>query len=302
MIKVGIVGSENSVAGELIRILINHPDVDIQALVAPRYKGMGAESVHHGLVGERRLVFTDQADFSKLDFLFILDPGLDLSSLPDQLKWVDMSGRKYSEMPEDVVYGLSEAFRKPLVRGARHAFLPNPVASAALIALNPLALNLLISGDVKVESSLPDSIIKTGAIPLLEGASDEIKAVLPQIQTSFSGEVACGAPEDSCSQRAMRVSVTVRCGMDIADLMPVFEKVYDDHNFTFMTTTRMENKEVEGTHKCLLRLSRPDFFTLKIEALADPSMRGGAGEAVHLMNLLCGLYEKTGLSLKVSSL
>lgn len=302
MIKVGIAGADNPVAGELIRILVNHPDVDIRTLYAPACKGRGAESVHHGLIGEQKLTFSDAIDPAALDFLFILDRAVDPAALPEELMWVEMSGRTISEMPEDIVYGLSEAFRKPLVRGARHAFIPNPVASAALIAINPLALNLLVGDDLKIDVTVPAGPSEQATDAVLKEAADELAKVLPLIQNSFSGRIACEAKGETESRRAMRVAATICCGMDISEIVPLFENVYDDHNFTFLTNAIVSDKEVEGTNKCILRLTRPDFSTLRVEALVDPSMRGGAGEAVHVLNLLCGLHEKTGLALKSAAL
>ncbi|MCM1152679.1 MAG: hypothetical protein NC328_03375 [Muribaculum sp.] len=300
MYKIGIAGADTPQAGELIRILVNHPDVDITCLYAPARKGLHADSVHHGLIGEQRLTFTDTLAADNLDFLFILDKTINAASLPAELKWVDMRPDAYDIATEDAVFGLSEAFRKPLVRGALHAVLPNPVASALLIALNPLALNLMIGGDIDVKVALPDSApgAEVDTREFLRQAARQIEDVLPKIQKSFNAKVNIERMEDSGSDRAMRMYIILPMTMEVDDVAPRYEEVYDDHNFTFLTGKVIDNKEVEGTNKCILRLSRSDAAHMCIDVLVDPTMRGGAGEAVHLMNLLCGLHEKTGLALK----
>lgn len=302
MIKVGILGADSPIAGEIIRILIHHPDVDIRSLYAPASMGKPVDIVHHGLIGEKPLSFSDTIDPGKLDFLFILDDNTNLSSLPDNLKWIDMSGHSWSSMSESTVYGLSEAFRKPLVRGARHAFLPNPVASVSLISLNPVALNLLLGGDLKIDIELPDGFESEEIPGLLKEAEEELLAVIPLIQNSFNGKINLTVKKHSGSTRAMKVGIVYRCLMDIADIARLYNNVYDDHNFSFLVDRPVSAKEVEGTNKCILRLTRPDSDSVRIESIVDPTMRGGAGEAVHIMNLLCGLYEKTGLALKSISI
>lgn len=299
MIKVGIAGAEKPMAGEILRILVNHPDVEIESLLAPELRGRQVVGIHHGLIGEQPLSFSDSIS-DDIDFLYILDPKVDPSSLSDSMMWIDMSGRSLAELPEGTVYGLSEAFRKPLVRGARHAKLPNSLASEALIALNPLALNLMVGRKVEISVSLPKNFPVDRKDDFFREAKEEIVYALTEIQKSFTGEVNIREAEPLDSDRAMLVSVEVPSVMAVADIVDIFEGVYDDHNFTFLSPVPHRTQDVESTNKCLLRISRPDSTVLRVEALADPTMRGGAAEAVHVMNLLFGLHEKTGLALKSS--
>ncbi|MCM1377106.1 MAG: hypothetical protein NC186_01485 [Prevotella sp.] len=306
MIKVGISGADSPMAGELIRILVNHPDVVITSLYAPVRKNMDVSAVHHGLIGESSLKFSDSLDIDNTDFLFLLGSEFPVDSLPEDMKWVDLSdnrllGLRYGT-PDTTIFGLSEAFRKPLVRGAIHAVIPNPVASAAIIALNPLVLESLVQGDVRLDIQMPARMITELGEPFLVNAIEEIKRALSKIQPDFNQKVSVVSVSESTSARSMNVAVSFQSNMDISTTASYFDAVYDDHNFTFLTHMDVDPREVEGTNKCVLRLSRPDFSTLRIDALIDPTMRGGASEAVHVMNLLCGLYEKTGLALKSVSL
>jgi N-acetyl-gamma-glutamyl-phosphate reductase len=82
--------------------------------------------------------------------------------------------------------------------------------------------------------------------------------------------------------------------------MKLYDEVYDDHNFTILTSRVLDYKEVEGTNKCLLTLLKETPDTLTINCIIDARLRGGAGEAVHDLNLMFGLHECVGLTFKAS--
>ena len=75
------------------------------------------------------------------------------------------------------------------------------------------------------------------------------------------------------------------------------EDYYDDHNFTFVVNHEPDASDVNNTNKCLLNL-QSDGDKLKITAVIDGLLKGTAGNAVHIMNLLFGLHERVGLALK----
>lgn len=289
MIKVAIAGADDPLAGELVRILINHPEVDLRYLIAPSKSGLAARAVHHGLIGENPPAFCTEADWSKTDLLFVTDPTFDLGSVPEEVKIVDLSGRAHTE--EDWVFGLSEIFRKALVRGATKAYVPEPLAAVALIALFPVARLLPEEGTLKIGVSGRDSADPKS----LDRAVTQIAAVLnevkPRFDTGIETEV---SPADN--PRHISVSIEFPTAIGVHDILPLFEQVYDDHNFTHLSSHMPHPEDVAGTHKCLLHVEKPTPEMARVSAVADPRMRGGVGEAIHLMNLLCGLYEKTGLT------
>lgn len=315
MLKTGIYGADTKVAGELIRLLVNHPDVDLIQLFAPKYKGEDVSSLHHGLLGERSMKFTDRFDPISLDVIFICraddyteallqqerssqDNGEEDSSRKKPLKIVDVSGRHTSDYEAaGLEYGLSEINRKGLVRGARRGVVPRAESSLALASLYPIAAHLLLAGDLTLELELPKSY-SAEADPAL--ACLDIRKQLSKIQSSFSGTVSAVVSE-SPSQRAMRMRVTLPCSLRPEETEKLYDGIYDDHNFTWTMTGSPDMREVEGTQKCIVGLSKPEPTLLTVDAVADCRMRGGAGEAVHLMNLLCGLHERTGLRMKSSS-
>ena len=115
MIKVGIIGAQTPDAGELLRILINHPEVDILSLYAPSLTGHRISSVHHGFIGETDFFFVDKIDPSKLDAIFIAENSPIVNSLIEHigewedLKLIDLSPERHDDWkPSEFVYGHSE--------------------------------------------------------------------------------------------------------------------------------------------------------------------------------------------------
>ncbi|MDE5652295.1 MAG: hypothetical protein K2I48_02355, partial [Muribaculaceae bacterium] len=146
MIKVGIAGADSRIAGEILRLCLHHPDVDIVSAYAPAYAGRSVASVHTGFIGEPRLLFSSSFDATALDVAFIMHPiysdsdWAKLMSDRKDLRLIIFPGAESvaGALPSSPVYGLSEINRKPMVRGAREAIVPDCVASPVLVALYPL--------------------------------------------------------------------------------------------------------------------------------------------------------------------
>lgn len=303
MIKVGIIGADVPDAGELLRLLIHHPEVDIVSLQSPSWAGRRVESRHHGFIGENIVNFSDSLDPSELNIVFIADEsdsGISLletsEDMPD-LRIVDMSPERLDHLERfGMEYGLSEVNRKPLVRGARHAAIPTAAASLALISLYPLALNQQLGSDLEVTVHAPVSM----AASLAKGSlAREIMSAVQRVQNDFSHNVNVRVVPVS-SGRSMKVSTLLKSPLAVAEVENLFEDVYDDHSFSFTTVSHIDRNEVEGTQKCIVSLQKPGAGLLELGAVGDCHMRGGAGDAVHVMNLLFALDEKVGLSLKPS--
>ncbi|MDE7096806.1 MAG: hypothetical protein K2O47_04870 [Muribaculaceae bacterium] len=302
MIRVGIAGADTAMAGELIRILVNHPDVELTSAFAPGKVGRTVASVHHGLAGECDLEFSPDINPQKLDVIFI-DAHSDVADRfrMNTDRWPDLRIIDMSHCPSldfealDMAYGLPEINRKQLVRGCKRAVVPRSVAAAAIIGLYPLARHLLLKGDITVAYACPadiDTVEKTGMV------RQEILHVLRKTQNSFDGDIIMRRIDEDVSDRGLKVVVEVPCVLDINEIFRVFDHCYDDHNFTFMVSSSVPGYEVEGTQKTLVTLQKLTPESLTVTVVADSRMRGGAGDAVHIMNLLFGLHEKTGLYLK----
>lgn len=303
MIKAGIAGADTFMAGELIRILVNHPDVEIISAFAPGKVGRKVASVHHGLAGECDLEFSPDINPAKLDVIFI-DAHSDVADRfrlntdrwPD-LRIIDMSHCPSLDFEKlDMAYGLAEINRKQLVRGCKRAVVPRSVSAVALICLYPLVRHLLLNGNINISYACPSDIDTDEKSEMVRL---EILDVLRNTQNSFQGDVILNRLNENVSPRGLRVEIEIPCNIDINELFRLYNDIYDDHNFTHLLPITMPGYEVEGTQKCLVSLQKRTPDTLTVSAVADCRMRGGAGDAVHIMNLLFGLHERTGLYLKV---
>lgn len=307
MIKVGIAGADTKTAGELIRLCMHHPDIDLISVYSPESAGQPVSAIHHGFIGEPRMAVTSHFDATALDFAFLVKP---VYTAADWSKIMsDRPGLKVVLFPESAalgdafpmqpVYGLSEMNRKALVRGARAAVVPNPIAAVTLIGLYPLAAHLMLSGNLNIDVIASEDIVSAEN---LEKSREEIMKNLSIVQSSFSQDVNITSKIDNSeSGRAMRISLELPLTTSLDEVLKVYDSIYDDHNFSYVVTYPVDTKEVEGTHKVVISVSKPAPDKLKMDIVADPRMRGGAGEAMHLFNLLCNLDETTGLALKTST-
>ncbi len=291
MIKTVILGGSTPVAGELIRILINHPDVDILQVQSEDNVGRDVAEVHTGLIGDTDLNFSSVADVSKSNMLFVCD----FSPVPP----VDEQTRVVCFFPPEIdkdayVYGLPELNRKAMVRGAKRAVIPSAQAMLAALSLFPLAKHLMLKGNIDIEIGLPTSITDYDV-------KEELLRALGSVQNNLDVNVNISTRRIP-SDRVMTVKCLLESTVDAGELARIYDESFDDHNFTFRINRSPRVADVEGTNKCLIYLDRTDDNRLSIEAAFDAVVKGNAGTAVHCMNLLYGLHELTGLSLKASRL
>ena len=300
MIKTAILGGDTDDGGELIRVLAMHPDVMLIGVQAPGLDGTKISDRHHGLIGETSLNFTSEIDPGAIDMLFICSDavtGRDIAMMresnPEQ-KIVLFHALKDASAPEEeIVYGLPEINRKQLVRGASTAVVPESFASMALVALFPFANHLLLSGDIDIHVKAPQSVIDETDMPKVKR---EVKSILSEVQKSFSSDVRFTV-EPGRTRRSALMDIEFDCPLNLQQMLDLYE-IYDDHNFTFVTTAPIGVSEVAGTNKCIISIARTPEGRAMLTVAADCRLRGAAGEAVHIMNLLFGLHEKTGLRLK----
>lgn len=300
MIKVGILGGECETGGELLRLLVNHPDVVLKQCSGKRNVGKPVQDIHYGLIGETELHFSQKLDFDKLDAVFVCEDSEESHALFEsadnypELRIIDLT-RTPHPGKDGYVFGLSEIYRKPMVRGAKRAVLPYPEESAALIMLYPLAANLVLDGDIDIDITMPEERIPAER---LADSGVHIANHLRLAQMSFNGNIRFNPTVDTSSHSVIRIHVELPLSMSYEDILSFYDNIYDDHNFTFMVRGKVSEQEVAGTNKCIISISKPAPERAEIEAVIDGNMRGGAGEALHAFNLLFGLHERTALALK----
>lgn len=303
MIRTAILGAGSKGAGELIRILVNHPDTEIVSLADPALAGCKAADLHHGLIGDIDMAFSSEADVKAADVIFLCaDSDMAcairrLPVLPDSPRIIDMCAGKLSGYAgEGFVPAVSELFRKPLVRGARRAAVLHPALSLATVVLGPLASNMLLSGSLRLRLYLPEDILKAFD---KESFAGDLDLLLSGFQKSWGGRIETEVGSSS-RKRGMFLEAEMSTSVPLQEIAGIYESVYDDHNFSFLKLTEPVPEDVEGTQKVIMYPSQCEGG-IRIQAVADARLRGGAGDAVHAMNLLFALHEKTALSLKASS-
>lgn len=322
MIKAGIIGGAGYTAGELIRLLINHPDVELMWVNSNSHAHQPIEEVHQGLIGETGdMRFIDDTPLDKIDVLFFCTPHGETkkwmeahaSQLPEDLRIIDLSADyRMEDGTHDFVYGLPELNRKPIVRGAKHVANPGCFATAIQLALLPLAKAGLLNKEIHVTgiTGSTGAGVKPSSTthfswrndnvsvykPFTHQHLNEVMQTLKTLQPDFNARVNF-IPMRGGFSRGILATVYLDCDLDIEELHKLYEEYYDDHNFTFVTSKTPDIKDVLNTNKCILQLQRVDNKLL-ITSVIDNLLKGASGTAVHNMNLLFGLHEKTGLNLK----
>ena len=322
MIKAGIIGGAGYTAGELIRLLINHPDVELRWVNSSSNAGNKVSDVHQGLVGETDLKFTTQTPLDDIDVLFCCTPHgesrkfIDSHSIPEDLRIIDLSADfRNNDGTHDFVYGLPELNRRTIVNGARHIANPGCFATCIQLALLPLAKNLLLNSAINVTAitGSTGAGVKPSPTSHYSWRNDnvsvykpfkhqhlaEIKQSLTQLQHSFKADINF-IPMRGCFSRGILASVYLDCPIDLDVLKELYNSYYNDHNFTFVIDRMPDLKDVVNTNKCLLHLVKEDGKLL-IVSVIDNLLKGASGTAVHNMNLLFGLHERVGLTLKGSA-
>ena len=158
MIKVGIIGGAGYTAGELIRLLLNHPDAEITFVNSTSNAGNKITDVHSGLYGETDLIFTDELPLDQIDLLFFCTAHGDTKkfmeshTVPENVKIIDLSMDYRIESPEhDFVYGLPELNRRRICN-AQHIANPGCFATCIQLAVLPLAKHLMLNSDLHVNA------------------------------------------------------------------------------------------------------------------------------------------------------
>ncbi|MDH6312865.1 N-acetyl-gamma-glutamyl-phosphate reductase [Parabacteroides sp. PFB2-10] len=320
MIKVGIIGGAGYTAGELIRLLINHPDAEIVFVHSTSNAGNKITEVHSGLFGETDMVFTSELSFHEVDLLFLCSAHGDSRKfmeshvLPERVKVIDLS-MDYRLKAEDnpFIYGLPELNRRAICK-SQYVANPGCFATCIQLAVLPLAKHLMLNSELHVNAitgSTGAGVKPTSTShfswrndnisiykPFAHQHLHEIDQSLRQLQNSFQSKINF-IPVRGNFSRGIFATTYIDCKVSLEELRRIYEEYYDDHSFTFITDKNPDMKQVVNTNKCLIHLEKHDDKLLII-SMIDNLLKGASGQAVHNMNLLFGLEEKVGLHLKPS--
>lgn len=318
MIKVGIIGGAGYTAGELIRLLINHPETEIKFVNSSSNAGKNITDVHSGLIGECSLIFTDELHFDEIDVLFLCSAHGDSKKfiegheIPESLRIIDLS-TDYREKrnDHDFVYGLPEMNLKE-IRDAKHIANPGCFATCIQLALLPLAARGLLKSGIHISaitgstgagvkpSSTTHFSWRNDNISVYKAFEhqhlDEINQSMKQLQTSFKEEVNF-VPFRGDFARGIFASIYTEFSGSLEDAETLYKEFYKDAAFTFVSEKNIDLKQVVNTNKCLLHLEKHGNKLL-ILSVIDNLLKGASGQAVQNMNLIFNLDEKAGLNLK----
>jgi N-acetyl-gamma-glutamyl-phosphate reductase len=321
MIKAGIIGGAGYTAGELIRLLIRHPGVEIVFVHSNSHAGSRIAEVHAGLHGDTDMHFTHALPLNDIDVLFCCTAHgdtrkfLDSHPTPDALRIIDLSADYRAAAPDhSFVYGLPELNREAL-RHARRTANPGCFATCIQLAVLPLADGALLNDDLHVHAitgSTGGGVKPTETShfswrndnisiykPFTHQHLDEIKRSLTQLQSSFQSPVRF-IPVRGNFSRGIFATVYTRCTEPLDEIRTRYEAYYNDHPFTFIVDKTPDLKQVVNTNKCLLHLHKQEDVLL-ITSVIDNLLKGASGQAAHNMNLMFGRDEKEGLALKPSA-
>lgn len=321
MIKVGIIGGAGYTAGELIRLLINHPDVEIVFINSSSNAGNLITDVHEGLYGETNMHFTGELPLDSIDCLFFCTAHgdtkkfLEAHTVPENVKIIDLSMDYRIESEEhDFVYGLPELNRRRIC-AAKHIANPGCFATCIQLGILPLAKHLMLNTDLHVNAitGSTGAGVKPSATSHFSWRNDnisiykpfthqhlaEIKQSLRQLQNSFDSSINF-IPVRGNFSRGIFATTYLDCKIDLEEIKRIYESYYEDHSFTFVVDKNPDLKQVVNTNKCLIYLQKYEDKLL-IVSMIDNLLKGASGQAVHNMNLLFGLEEKVGLHLKPSA-
>ena len=319
MIRVGIISGAGYTAGELTRLLLNHPHAELAFVQSSSNAGNRLADVHGGLEGEMQMRFCAEYDLSSVDVVFMCAAHgesrrwLETNALPEGLKIIDLA-QDFRDESEGFVYGLPELNRER-IRTAQRVANPGCFATAIQLSLLPLAAAGALTDDVHVTavtgstgagvkpSATTHFSWRTDNLSVYKAFShqhlEEIGRTLHSLDSRFCGEVNF-VPVRGDFARGIFASIYTRCDMTPEQVQSLYDDFYRTAPFTGRTERNVDLKQVVNTNKALLNIARHGD-KVHIVAAIDNLLKGASGQAVQNMNLMFGLDEREGLRLKASA-
>jgi N-acetyl-gamma-glutamyl-phosphate reductase len=320
MIKVGILGAAGYTGGELIRLLLNHPEAEIVFANSESNAGNLVSDVHEGLLGDTELRFTDEMPFDKVDVVFFCfghgksEAFLKEHTIPENVKIIDLAQDFRIKGSHDYVYGLPE-INKEQIQQAQHLANPGCFATAIQLALLPAAMLHLLKEDVAVNAITGSTGAgqKPGATTHFSWRVDNLSIYKPfqhqhiaEIRQSLTQEQGYldasidFIPYRGNFARGIFCTAVIKTDTPASDVIAAYKEYYRNAAFTHYSDKAIDLKQVVNTNKALVHV---DGFEGKIlvTSCIDNLLKGAVGQAVQNMNLLFGLEEKAGLRLKASA-
>ena len=337
MVRVGILGAAGYTGGELIRLLINHPEAEIVFANSESNAGNKVYDVHEGLIGDTELEFTSEMPFDKVDVVFFCfghgksEAFLKEHTIPANVKIIDLAQDFRIKGDHDYVYGLPETHREEIAK-CQHLANPGCFATCIQEGLLPLAKAGLLTHDIAVNAITGStgagqkpgatthfswrnnnfSVYKLFTHQHLHEICQTLNELRPAsapraIDTLDEGFEGDGITVDFIPYRGdfargIFCTEVITCdkAQDKDAIVALYKEFFKDAAFTHYSDKALDLKQVVNTNKCLLHV---EVFGRKIvvTSMIDNLLKGAVGQAVQNMNIMFGLDEKAGLNLKATA-
>ncbi|WP_185877676.1 N-acetyl-gamma-glutamyl-phosphate reductase [Blattabacterium cuenoti] len=318
MIKIGIVGGTGYTAGELIRLLVHHPKVDIKTIISKSSYGKLVHLIHKDLLGDiNNIKFSKNLD-EIIDVMFICSAHgqskKELIHVPEYVKVIDLSQdfRIFNKFQKrNFVYGLPE-LKKELIKKSSNIANPGCFATSILLSILPLAIKNLIKKSIHISAitgstgsgkklsdtnhfSWRNNNISTYKIFKHQHLKEIIKNI-SEIQKDFNSEIYF-IPYRGNFSRGIITTMYTNNNLSLDKNIKIYKEYYSDHPFVYVSDDVIDIKQVINTNKCFLFIKK-EKNQLIIVSVLDNLLKGASGQAVQNMNLMFNLNEDCGLKLK----
>lgn len=318
-IKIGVIGGAGYTAGELLRLLLNHPEAEIAFVHSSSNAGRLLSDVHTGLIGETDLRFSDSHPLDEIDLLFLCSAHgasrdfWNSNVRPEGLKVIDLA-QDFRDESNGYVYGLPEVNRGR-IGGSDSIANPGCFATAIQLGLAPLAAARKLHGEVNIVAltGATGAGVKPSASTHFAWRADNISVYKPfrhQHLTEIGMTLSALDPNADFRltfipmrgdfARGIFATITLQADLSEEEARQLYEDFYRDAPFTFVSSEPIFLKQVVNTNKALIHVDADDGRLL-ITVAEDNLLKGASGQAVQNMNLIFGLPERTGLALKSSA-
>lgn len=322
-IKAGIIGGAGYTGGEMLRILVNHPNVEIAFVNSTSNAGNYVYDVHTDLLGDTDLKFTGELS-TDIDVLFLCvghgdaKKFLEVNEISDSVRIIDLSqdfrlkeNSRFNN--KKFVYGLPE-LNSEVIKTAQNIANPGCFATCLQLGLLPLAAKGLLNNEVHISATTGS----TGAGQSLAATShftwrndnlsvykvfdhqhlNEIGESLNQLQPDF-GQKLNFIPNRGDFTRGILATIYMDTDLTEDEAVKLYSDYYENHPFTQVSKRNIDLKQIVNTNKCFIQVKVIDG-KLFIVSILDNLLKGASGQAVQNMNLMFGLDERAGLRLKAS--
>ena len=318
MINTGIVGGAGYTGGELLRILLRHPQCEISFISSRSQKGRPVSDIHPDLIGETDLSFSSGIN-ERADIVFMcMGHGeskkfLKETKIPNHIKIIDLSQDFRLSSPEKYpfVYGLPEINRLQIMN-AQYIANPGCFATAIQLAVLPLAVKNLLTSDVHVtaitgstgagQNLTPTSHFtwRSSNISLYKPFHHQHLAEITQtimfLQKGFEASIRF-LPFRGNFTRGILATIYTKINFSLEEARQLFNNYYQPHPFIYISEKNPDVKQVVNTNKSILYLEKHKSDLLVV-CVIDNLVKGAAGQAIQNMDLMFGLEETCGLNLK----